>query len=305
MSMSRTRGMLAEMRATRRDRFRDLAGLTEEQLNVEGVWSRGPMDVRFMLLHIADHEDDHRLQLAGLLVDAGARQSRAARILGHAETTRGELLGALVGLTDADLDLTPPGEWPLRHTLAHILHVERRYLCAVWHAVELFRAGQPFVPPTEDGAIEPASLAGATLDAILAKLDDAREQVISELASLPDADLTAPTVWAKREIDVNYRLLRFAEHEREHTAHILKWRGQVGRGPTEAQRVLGYAWRARGMLHAQLTGLDDDWLDRDLDGVTPRQLLDHILASETYLKRQITAAGRARAESLAADSATG
>lgn len=290
---SEIRAVLAEMRAIRRARFAELADVPDARMDAMGVWSRGPADVRFLFLHIAEHEDDHRLQIAGLLPEMGARQTGAQRILGNAEATRGELNGALVGLTDDDLDLSPPGEWPLRAVLAHILSVERSYLVNVRHALALHRAGRPFERAPESAFAPESDLAGLGLAEIVARLDEAREQTLEELSGVPDADLSAPTRWDGRDVDINFRLLRFADHEREHTMHVLKWREQVGRAPTEAQRLLALAWRARGAQHAQLVGQPDAILDADAGGdrVTVRALLDHVVGSEAYLKRQVEAAG--------------
>jgi hypothetical protein len=144
----------------------------------------------------------------------------------------------------------------------------------------------------EDQLPRTPSLAGASLAGIVAQLDAAREDTLAELAELPDSLLAAPTVWSDRDVDVNFRLLRFADHEREHTLHLLKWRATVDRRPSEAQRLLGLAWQARGQQAAQLVGLPDVLVEHDLgDGVSVRALLEHVLGSEAYLKRQIEQAG--------------
>jgi uncharacterized damage-inducible protein DinB len=286
---AQVREQLAAMRATRRARFAELAQLSDARMDAASTWSRGPANVRFLLLHLTDHEDDHRLQIAGLLGEAGIRQSGAQRLLGAAEVTRGELNGALVGLDDADLDLTPGGEWPLRRILAHILATERSYRLNVAHALELYRAGQPFAA-LDRAVIGPEpDLSGLGLAEIVAQLDEAREQTLAELADTPDADLAAPTIWAGRDMDVNFRLLRFADHEREHTQHILKWRAQVGRAPTEAQQLLALAWRARGVQAGQLVGLPDALLTQPygVADVTIQALLEHVVGSEAYLQRQV------------------
>jgi hypothetical protein len=172
------------------------------------------------------------------------------------------------------------------------LRTERSYLVNCRHAVALFRAGQPFARLPDDQLPPTPTLAGESLADIVAQLDAAREETLAELASLPNSDLAAPTIWSERDMDVNFRLLRFADHEREHTLHLLKWRAAVDRRPSEAQHLLGVAWRARGQQAAQLVGLPDELVERDLgDGVSVRGLLEHVVGSEAYLKRQIEGAG--------------
>jgi hypothetical protein len=290
---SELRSILAEMRATRRARFAELERLPPERLDATSSWGRGPADVRFLLLRIVDHEEEHQMHIAGLLAGAGFRQTTAQRILAAAERTRGELLGVLVGLTDEDLDLAPVGEWPLRHTLEHILRSEERYLAATRYAVERFQSGDTTYAPPDESIYPPErSLDGRSLDEILALFDSVREHALAELTVLPDDSLAAPTIWANRDTDVNFRLLRFSHHEREHTAHIHKWRRQVGREPSEAQHLLGLAWQERGDLHGLLLGAGDEVLDISAgmfngSELTIRRILRHIVGSEAYLIGQI------------------
>jgi hypothetical protein len=120
-------------------------------------------------------------------------------------------------------------------------------------------------------------------------LDREREALLSALVDTEDGVMTAPTVWSEIRVDVRFRLMRIAHHEREHTAHLLKWREQVGRQPTDAQRLLGNAWSARGVLEAQLVGLPDDLLDREPangDG-SIRSILEHLQATDERLKGRI------------------
>jgi uncharacterized damage-inducible protein DinB len=287
---SEIRSILAAMRASRRAIFGALEGTPSEQMGLERTWGGGlPVDVRFYFLRFADHEEEHAVQAARTLAGFDFVQSEAQRILAAAEVTRGELYAALVGLTDADLDLTPAGEWPLRRTLAHVIEVERSYTRNTSHAVECYLLGQPWERPSP---VDPEPEAG-TLAGFLERLDAAREATLERLARLPDDTMTARTVWAERDVEVRFRLHRYAHHEREHTAHIRKWRGQVDRRPTEAQYLLGLAWRTRGALEASLAGVPDELLDRDPGhGDWPlRRLLDHISWTEEFIKGKIEGAG--------------
>ncbi len=290
---SEIRATLASMCSNRRAVFEDLQGIPESRMTYETQWAGGPMDVRFIFLRFADHEEEHALQIAEMLEDEGFRQTTAQRILAAAEVTRGDLLATLIGLTDGDLDVAPEGEWPLRRTLAHIINVEHSYRVNTAYSVQLAREGKAYerppehlMPPSLDDSLE-----GSMAD-FVERLDSAREAALEELSMLEDDNLCAPSQWASRDVDVRFRLMRFAHHEREHTAHILKWRQQTGRIPTEAQHLLGLAWRARGALAAQLVGAPDNLLNATPSNGdwTLRHILEHITSTETSLRDRILSA---------------
>jgi uncharacterized damage-inducible protein DinB len=285
------RSLLADLRSTFRSTVAELASVPEARMLAENAWGGKPVDVRFFFLRFADHEEEHHLQVENLLAEFGFRQSTAQRILGAAEATHGELYGALVGLTDDDLDVapeTPVGEWPLRRTLVHVIHSELSYIRNTTHAIELARAGRPWERPE---MVEP-EVEDRTLDGFIERLDAVRDMTLDALAQTEDAVLTAPTEWWQYSVDVRFRLMRFAHHQREHTAHILKWRRQTGRVHTEAQFLLANAWKARGVTESVLVGVPDDLLDRAPadGGWTIRKNLEHLGGTHGYLLRQITAA---------------
>lgn len=136
------RTILADMRASRRQEFAKLEGLSEERLTEPALWGRHEMDARFILLRYADHEKEHALQVRTTLDGFGWRQTEAQRILGTAKTTRSDLYGALGGLGDVDMDLAPAGDWPLRLTRWHIIQTERTCSVAIAWAADLFRQGR-------------------------------------------------------------------------------------------------------------------------------------------------------------------
>ncbi len=282
---SEVRSILADMRMSRRQVFAELEGLTEERLGAPALWGGREFDARFVMLRYADHEEEHALQVRKTLDSFGWRQSEAQQILGAAQMTRGDLYGALLGLGDADMDLTPEGEWPLRITLWHIFQSERTYRVATSWAAALHQAEREWEPHERPEQIaEEGDFA-----TFVEHLDNEREDLLAALAGTQDAAMTAPTVWAEIRVDVRFRLMRAAHHEREHTAHILKWREQVGRPLTDAQRLLGNAWSARGVLESHLVGLPDDLLDRQPtsgDG-SIRAILEHLQQTDEWLKGRI------------------
>jgi hypothetical protein len=279
------RAILADMRASRRQVFAELEGLPEERLTEPALWGGREMDARFILLRYADHEEEHALQVQKTLDGFGWRKTEAQQILGAAEMTRGDLYGALVGLGDADIDLAPEREWPLRLTLWHIVQTERNYTTAITWAADLFRQGREW-EQHERPAWIPEEGDYATF---IEHLDREREALLTALTGIEDEVMTAPAVWSEIRVDVRFRLMRIAHHEREHTAHILKWRQQVGRQQTDAQRLIGNAWSARGVLEAHLVGMQDELLDREPDNGdgSIRSILLHLKETDERLKGRI------------------
>jgi hypothetical protein len=247
-----------------------------------------------MFLRFSDHDEEHGLQIEHTLrTMLGWQPSHAQLILGAAEQTRGDLLASLVGLTDDDLDVVPKepaGEWPLRRTLAHAIATEHSYRINTLYAVERYRNDEPHGELPARG--DDSTFRDLSLDEMLTELDTARNQSIAELSSLSDEDLRAPAVWSGIELDVNWRLMRFSHHEREHTAQIEKWRVQTGKSATDAQRLLGLAWRSHGAVRGYLVGVDDELFTRDPGNGewSVQQCMVHMSEADGFFKRMIEAA---------------
>lgn len=302
--MSQLPSLLRGLRDLRRKHDTRLATVTGDQMELptsftyETMMTQRPgkmagADVRWMFLRRIDHLEEHTIQIEDHLQNRfGITKTQAQRYLAANEVARGDLYAALMGLTDDDLDVEPvdpPGEWSLRTILAHMVNVERSYMENCLWAVEKFRNGEPFslMPRGETPDYRDATLAD-----FARMLDDARMEPNARLAGLSDADLRAPTVWMNMNCDVRFRLMRFAMHEREHTAHIRKWRVQTGKPFSEAARLQGMAWQAGGRLDAALVGVPDDVLERDPgDGEWPvRRIIEHIGSAERYFQRVIKSA---------------
>lgn len=285
---------LDAIRSNRREAFRQLATLDEAHLNKMTRWGRGPAFAGYLFLRFSDHDEEHARQIGHTLTSLLSWQpSKVQRILGMAERTRGDLLAALVGLGEDDLDVAPvepQGEWPLRQILAHLVATEHSYRINTLHAINQHRKGEPL----GDHPVAPddTDFLGLSFDELLTALDSARNQSIAELAGMNDDVLSAPTVWYGADVDVNWRLMRFSHHEREHAAHIQKWRVQTGRHQTDAQRLLGLGWQSHGMVRAALVGVPQDLVDAGpgSDEWSVDQILDHLLQADQFFTRMIHAA---------------
>jgi hypothetical protein len=238
-----------------------LSGLTEGQLTRPAGTEDRPGEVRLHLIGLAGADDVRRTTLGAIFAALGWQQTEAQRILASAAEARGLLQASLIGLTEADLD-TPPAaeEWAVRQVLGHVLNVEQRYCLQTAYAAE--RSRDPSLPPQmPEDRMPPrfpdSALAGG-VEAILSQLAATREQMVVALAGLGSAELMAPAAWARWSVDVRFRLYRFAAHDREHLAQILKTLTAIGGHQSEAQILLGQAEIARGALEGMLIGLPDE-----------------------------------------------
>jgi uncharacterized damage-inducible protein DinB len=167
-------------------------------------------------------------------------------VLALAQRAFGETCGLLIGLPENLLHATPtPGQWSVRQTLAHMLAVERRYLLSTLHAARR-RDGDPMRPAQAD--LDAVSVVADTDGAedLLVRLGEARQET-DRLAGALSADvLTRPTEWAGYEVDVRFRLHRFAVHVVEHTIQCEKALRALGWRESEGRQVVRRIWAARG-----------------------------------------------------------
>ena len=286
--------LLNSTRAARRQAFHRLAATPEAHLNKMTRWGRGPADARYLFLRFADHEEEHAHQVGHTLRHAlGWQPTKVQMVLGMAERTRGDVLAALTGLSEGDMNSAPAepaGEWTLRQILTHLVATEHSYRINTLHAAEQHRKGQPHGDLPARG--DESAFAGMSFDDLLTAFDAARNQSIAELSELPDDVLPATAVWGGIEVDVTFRLMRFSHHEREHAAHIQKWRVQTGKHQTDAQRLMGLAWQSHGLMRSQLAGVPEDLAAKDPGAGewTILQILDHVQDADEFFERMIHAA---------------
>jgi hypothetical protein len=236
-----------------------LAQLPDHRCSEPWEWpghSGWPLQVRDGLYRSLEEE-------LGAVAAQSAPGWEAARLLAVGQRAWGELRGLLLGVPDRVLDQVPahpPGtsllntsqpvhgdpepteKWTLRTVLAHVLLTERRYREQVEYALgrsedqPLRREPTARVTPEEEqgdvqGWIERLALerrAGAAL-------------------GVAGADqLLRPTVWSGYEVDVRFRMLRFAGHLVEHTVHAEKVLAGCGYRMGEAHMIVRRISAARG-----------------------------------------------------------
>ena len=216
------------------------AALDEDVLSRPWRWLGGTLDARYALYRALEEAQE------ACVVAAAGPQPESRRILALAQRAFGDLHGLLIGLPTDLLDREPrPGEWPVREVLRHMLSVERRYAVQTRYAVERGDAEPVRISEDKLSTIPPGDV-GGDVDAMLARLGQARAETNRRLGDLALVALTRPSVWVKVEIDVRFRLHRFAAHVVEHTIQCEKTLAALGWRPTEGRRIVRQVAAALG-----------------------------------------------------------
>jgi DinB superfamily len=127
------------------------------------------------------------------------------------------------------------GEWSVGEVLRHVVAIERRYAIQTLWAVERADSDLMRVPGDRLPSTAALEIPGGVGE-ILARIGAARSETNRSLGSIAPALMTRPTGWVHYEVDVRFRLHRFAAHLTEHTAQCektlaaLEWPLTEGRG---------------------------------------------------------------------------
>jgi uncharacterized damage-inducible protein DinB len=156
----------------------------------------------------------------------------ASRILTLAQIAFGRLRGLLAGVDDELLDRAPAeGEWSLRETLVHTISVERSYRANTQHALVRGNDEPLTLPDDRRPKPDPADTSGGVLE-IIAAFATRRAETDAVLVGLDEKQLTRPSRWGPYEVahnvDVRFRLHRFASHIVEHTVQCEKAMESLG-----------------------------------------------------------------------------
>jgi DinB family protein len=220
------------------------ADLDEDALGRPWRWRGATLDLRYALYRTLEEAQE-------ACVDAvGGPHPESRRTLALAQRAFGDLRGLLIGLPTELLDREPrSGEWPVREVLRHMLSVERRYAVQTRYAVERADHDPVRIPEDRLPTTAPTEV-GGDVAAVLARLGQARSETNRRLCDLAPAALTRPSLWVKVEIDVRFRLHRFAAHVIEHTIQCEKTLAALGWHPTEGRRIVRQLTGVLGELEA-------------------------------------------------------
>jgi uncharacterized damage-inducible protein DinB len=225
--------------------------LPDEAMDRTWVWREYDEEgLRFTLL-LAQHElRDLAVRLESLRARTGRPRSEAEGILGQYHEAYRDLTGVLAGVKDGDLDRLPgAGEWPIRDVIQHMLGAEYGFLGVIRYAVAPDRPTDPEAAEArwdswreEHGYRAPAALAGGIGEVRNATFEIHR-RVLRELADLTDEAIEQPAFFWDGAKPIRFRLHRFEAHMVQHTVQVEKTLEAIGRGPTEARRLVRVLYR--------------------------------------------------------------
>jgi hypothetical protein len=208
------------------------AALDGDTLSRAWTWRDGEMSVRYALYRTLEDAQE-------VFVPLAARpHPESRRILALAQRAFGDLRGLLTGLPADLLDRAPrEKEWTLREALHHVIVIERRYAVQTRYGVDRTDADPVRIP--DDRMPAPAQTdASGDVTALLARLAAARAESARLLDDVPAAAMTRPTRWVHYDIDVRFRLHRFAAHLVEHAIQSEKTLAALGVRQTEGRRIV-------------------------------------------------------------------
>jgi hypothetical protein len=190
------------------------------------------MDVRYALYRTIEEAQEALVRAAAL------PQPESRRILSLAQRAFGDLRGLLIGLPTDLLDTAPrDGEWSVREVLRHVIVTEGRYAVATRYAVE--RADTDPMRVADDKLPTPAQTdVTGDISRILSRGREVRAETDRRLDDVPAAAMTRPSQWVHYDVDVRFRLHRFAAHLVEHTVQCEKTLVALGWRATEGRRIV-------------------------------------------------------------------
>jgi len=214
--------------------LRGFAALDEEALARPWSWRDKAMDVRFALYRTLEDAQEVHVRVAA------APMPESRRIMALAQRAFGDLRGLLAGLPADVLDRAPSaGEWPLRETLRHMLLVERRYAVQTRYALDR-KESEPVRIPDDRQPVVTAQDGEGDVGTIVARIGAARADTNRWLGDAESPAMNRPTIWAGYDVDVRFRLHRFAAHIVEHTIQVEKTLSALGWRQTEGRRIARY-----------------------------------------------------------------
>ena len=208
------------------------AALDEAALGQPWSFRDKPMDVRYALYRTLEDAQE-------VLVDLAARpHPESRRILALAQQAFGDLKGLVIGVPDDLLDRVPrEGEWSVGEVLRHVLAIEQRYAIQTLWAVERADSDPLRVPGDRLPPTTPPDIPGGASE-ILTRIAEARAETNRSLGNLAPAQMTRPTVWVHYDVDVRFRLHRFAAHIAESVVQCEKNLAVLHWPLTEGRRIV-------------------------------------------------------------------
>jgi hypothetical protein len=189
----------------------------------------------------------------------GPPVTQAQRILAQHQLAYRDFHGAMAGVSDSELDLTPiEYKWSLRNNLYHVLLAE----CwsqgpQVQYALSRHRAGEGPAPMPRRDAMADSTIPPdyGSLQELLRRFDRGHNALMESVAGITDQELEAMSVyWEDEPVNVRFRLYRFAWHLRGHIMQADKLRFALGHRISDADRLVRLMYSALGDAEGALIG---------------------------------------------------
>ena len=127
---NRIQKQLEEMQRIRQHAYSILAKLPDEALLASDPETK--RSVRQLLSLYFSHERNHIVQVQKTRRTLGSHPSEVQMLLAQADQSRGDLLAALAGLTDAEWGQKPAeNAWSIQEILEHLMETENRLLARI------------------------------------------------------------------------------------------------------------------------------------------------------------------------------
>ena len=205
--------------------------LDEEALARPWPFRGRQMEVRYALYRTLEDAQEVHVRVSA------ADHPESRRILALAQQAFGSLRALLIGVPETLLDKSPrAGEWSIRETILHMVAVEQRYALQTKYAIDRTDADPMRIADSRLPSLTPATV-GGEIEVLLRRLADARAETGRWLGDVAPAGMTRPTIWGGYEVDVRFRLHRFAAHVVEHTIQCEKTLLMLGWHPAEGRRI--------------------------------------------------------------------
>jgi hypothetical protein len=199
-------------------------------------------------------------------VTQGPAITTAQRFLGQHHRAYRDFQAVLLGADELLDEIPAEGEWPLRKVIEHIIAADQTFFAVTWHALERGRRGKAPRAITKEelvaliGSYDELEKAMATgsLGEILGWNDTRHRRILNDLATISDGELGTPSLWwEKEELPLQFRLLRFDSHLRQHTIQAEKTLDALEHRPTEVRRLLRIIYHALAVAEATAIGAGD------------------------------------------------
>jgi hypothetical protein len=245
------------------------AAISLSDTDMAREWKWGVYDeegLRFALLMTHHELRDLAVRLAAR---REAQPTQARRILAQYHQAYRDMTGVLAAVRSEDLDRAPAeGEWPVRDVCDHMLGAEYGFLRVCRIALERHRAGKTNEPTEDEWKTASApylkdrdAATGSLPSADVGGIRDAFATIhirdLRELGDITDAELEKPAWFWDGPMPIRFRLHRFEEHLRQHAIQLDKTLVGIGRGPTEAHRLVRNIYNALADVESESVKAED------------------------------------------------